>query len=297
MLRSAIRAAVSIASALNLQTEDAVLVNNSNRIVVRLLPCDVLARVAPAVWRADQDFEVKIAQRLVEADGPVAPPDARVDPCVYDRDGFAVTFWTYYEPLSPARLVAPAEYAEALKRMHSAMREIDPLVRVLNDGRVPHFIDRVAEAQRLVETPDQTPALSPDGRGLLRAALESMPTAIGRRNVPEQLLHGEPHLGNILTTEDGLLFIDLHSCYRGPIELDVAHVANPGSWDSEAVADYYPGLDFGLLRECRILMLAIVTAMRWDRFDELPNGRQFGLEWLTRLRVELDRYESEAPAG
>src|SRR5215467_9959031 len=206
MLRSAVRAAVSIASALDMQSEDAVLVNNSNRIAVRLLPCDLLARVAPAMWRADQDLEVKIAQRLVEAGAPVAPPDARVDPCVHDRDGFAVTFWTYYEPLSPARAEAPAEYAEALKRMHSAMRAIDHLVPVLNNGRVPHFMDRVAEAQQLVGTPDRTPELSPDGRDLLRAALESMTKAIGRRNFPEQLLHGEPHLGNILTTEDGLRF-------------------------------------------------------------------------------------------
>lgn len=288
---------MSIASALGLRADDAIVVHDSNRIAVRLLPCDVLARVAPAAQRAGQEFEVQLAHRLVEVDGPVAGPDPRVEPCVHDRDGFAVTFWTYHEPLSPPRAVAPAEYAEALRRMHSAMREIDPPVLVPDSGRVPHFMDRVAEAQQLVGTPDRTPELTRDGRDLLTAALGSMTKAIGRRGAHEQLLHGEPHLGNILTTKDGLLFIDLHSSYRGPIELDVAHVSAPDSWDSHhvaAVADHYPGLDRGLLRECRILMIAIVTAWRWDRDDELPNGRQLGLEWLTGLRVVLDSYEPEA---
>jgi len=40
----------------------------------------------------------------------------------------------------------------------------------------------------------------------------------------EQLLHGEPHPGNVLGTKDGPLFIDLETCCRGPIESGLAHV-------------------------------------------------------------------------
>lgn len=43
----ALDAGTAAASALGLRVDDAAVVHNSNRIVVRLLPCDVLARVAP----------------------------------------------------------------------------------------------------------------------------------------------------------------------------------------------------------------------------------------------------------
>jgi hypothetical protein len=44
-----------------------------------------------------------------------------------------------------------------------------------------------------------------------------------------------------------------------------------------------------LLRECRLLVLAMITAWRWDRDDQLPNGRQLGAEWLSQIRAALDR--------
>jgi uncharacterized protein (DUF2384 family) len=42
----AVAAAVSIASALDLTVDDAIVLHDSNKLAVRLLPCDVLARVA-----------------------------------------------------------------------------------------------------------------------------------------------------------------------------------------------------------------------------------------------------------
>jgi hypothetical protein len=35
-------------------------------------------------------------------------------------------------------------------------------------------------------------------------------------------------------------------------------------------------------------VLAIVTTWRWDRDDQLPNGRQLGAEWLSQFRAALD---------
>ena len=92
----------------------------------------------------------------------------------------------------------------------------------------------------------------------------------------------DPHLGNVLTTKNGLLFIDLETCCRGPVEFDLAHAP-------EEVSEHYPGVNQGLLRECRILVLAMITTWRWDRGDQLPNGRQLGTEWLSQIRAALDR--------
>ena len=274
----AVAAGMSTASALDLRVDDAVVLHDSNRLAVRLLPCDVLARVAQVAHQAAAEFEVEVARRLAETDSPVAGLEPRVEPRVYVRDGFAVTLWTYYEPVPP-RDVAPPEYAQALEQLHAGMRQIDVTA--------PHFTDRVAEAQWLVGYRAQTPELADADRELLSTTLRTLRRAIDEHGADEQLLHGEPHPGNLLRTKKGLLFVDLESCCRGPVEFDIAHAP-------EEVSEHYPAGTQDLLRECRILVLAMIATWRWDRDDQLPNGRQLGTEWLSQIRAALDRYGLDA---
>jgi hypothetical protein len=37
-------------------------------------------------------------------------------------------------------------------------------------------------------------------------------------------------------------------------------------------------------------MLAMIVTWRWDRDDDLPNGRQLGQAWLNEMRAALERY-------
>lgn len=263
----AVAAAVSTVAGLGLRVEHVGVLQDSNKLTLRLLPCDVLARVAPAAEQVAR-FEIELAQRLTEAGSPVAALEPRVEPRVYERDGFVITLWTYYEPAQPPA-VSPADYADALERLHAGMRTLDI--------PAPHFTDRVEEAQRLVESPDRTPALADADRQLLGTTLARQRRVIGERGAAEQLLHGEPHPGNLLATTIGPLFIDLETCCRGPVEFDLAHAPDD-------VSEHYPGVDHDLLRECRILVLAMITTWRWDRGDQLPNGRQLGTEWLNQIR-------------
>jgi hypothetical protein len=53
----------------------------------------------------------------------------------------------------------------------------------------------------------------------------------------------------------------------------------------QAVGDRYPDADRGLLAECRLLVLAMVAAWRWDADDQLPDGRRAGQALLRALRV------------
>ena len=263
----AVAAAMSTASALDLTVDDAVVLHNSNKLALRLMPCDVFARVA-YVGQEVAQFEVELAQRLAETDSPVAALEPRVEPLVYERDGFAVTLWTYYPPVSPPEVLA-VDYANALTQLHAGMRKLDVTT--------PHFMDRVAEAQQLVASRDHTPALTDADRELLRHSLGSLGRAIGERHAPEQLLHGEPHPGNVLSTNSGLLFIDLETCCRGPVEFDLAHVP-------EEVVEHYSDVDHELLRECRALVLAMVAAWRWDPGDQFPNGQRAARGLLNALR-------------
>lgn len=269
----AVAAGTATASALALRVDDAVLLHDSNRLAVRLLPCDVLARIAPVAHQASAEIEVEVAQQLAEIASPVAGPEPRAEPRVYVRDGFAVTLWSYYEPVS-SQEVEPAEYAQALERLHAGMRQIDLTV--------PHFTDRVAQAQGLVDNRAQTPGLADAERELLADTLRSLRRAIEGSGADEQLLHGEPHAGNVLRTRSGLLFVDLETCCRGPVEFDMAHAP-------EEISLYYPGIKQELLRMCRILVLAMIATWRWERDDQLPNGRQLGAECLSQIRVALDR--------
>jgi hypothetical protein len=245
----------------------------SNRIAVRLLPADVFARVAYETHREVAEFEVEVARCLATADCPVETLDPRVPPQVYLHDGYAVTLWTYYESL-PSE-IAPTEYAHALLRLHAGMKDMET--------EAPHFTDRVAEAQTSLEDRARTPEVGDEERALLSETLESMAASITRRGAQEQLLHGEPHAGNVLNAQSGPVFVDLQTCCRGPVEFDIVHAP-------EEVSQHYPGIDQDLLIECRILMLAMVTTWRWDKDDRLPNGRQRAAEWLGQMRALLDQH-------
>ena len=263
----AMAAATALAGELYLRVDDAVVIHNSNKLALRLLPCGVLARVALAGQEAAA-LEVELALRLAGTASPVAALEPRVEPRVYERDGFAVTVWTYYEAVAPD-LGLPGAYADVLQRLHTGMRSVEIAT--------PHFLDRAAEAERLVTDRDETPALAEADRHLLLSTLQSARERIRNRGAAEQLLHGEPHPGNLLSTHYGLLFIDFETCCRGPIEFDVAHVP-------EEVSARYPDVDQVLLAECRRLVLAMVAAWRWDIRDGFPDGHQHGRDILSLLR-------------
>jgi hypothetical protein len=259
----AVAAAISIARRLDLPADDASILQNSNKLALRLLPCDTFARVAHAGDGLAR-FEVELALRLAGAGAPVAALEPRVEPRWYEYGGFEVTLWTYYEPATPA--LSAARYANALDRLHAGMRMIDV--------PAPHFTTRAADAPGYIAS---TSALDDMDRDLLSSRLRDLSRAVADRGAPEQLLHGEPHPGNVLSSKHGPLFIDLETCCRGPVEFDLAHVP-------AAVCDHYPDVDQELLRDCRGLVLAVVAKHRCDPGDQFPDGRRALRNLLGALR-------------
>ena len=263
---------MGIVSSLGLIADDAIVLNDSNKLILRLVPCDVVARVAP-VDEQVAEMEVELARRLAELGSPVVALEPRVEPAVHIRDGFAVTLWTYHRPATNSPVPA-SDYADALARLHAGMRHLDVAT--------PHVTDRIEQAQLLLALPDLSPELPDAERALLAGTLVRLREVIERSGTREQLLHGEPHPGNLLNTVSGPLFVDLETCCRGPVEFDLAHAP-------DEVAQHYPGIDQNLLRSCRLLMLAMITTWRWDRGDHLPDGRRLAAEWLAQLRDGLAR--------
>jgi hypothetical protein len=278
-MRRGVAAGRAVAEACGLPVDDAVVLNDSNRLAIHLRPCDVLARVAPRSRHDGAAFEIEVCRRMAGTSAPLAGLDPRVEARVHEHGEFSVTLWTYYAPVPPAS-IAPEEYADALGRLHAAMREAD-----LTAGwTLPHFLDRVDEAERLIDDPSNNPDIGLDDRDLLGSALRTMRAAIVGRAAPDQLLHGEPHPGNLLRTSEGLLFVDLETCCRGPVEFDIAHAAVNGTEPPLEVAAHYAGADPALVRDCWVLMLAMVIAWRCEPGDDLPNGQALTAAWLRQLR-------------
>ena len=171
----AITAATEVAASLGLPATSAIVLHNSNKLALRLTPCDVLARVSH-VGQDDPQLEVARAQRFASAGCPVGVVEPHVDPLVHERGGFAVTLWTYYEPV--VSQLSPADYAEALERLHAGMRTVE-----LGS---PRFTDRIAEAELIAADPDLSPELADADRELLSSRLEMLRRAIEDRGAPRK---------------------------------------------------------------------------------------------------------------
>ncbi|GAA0618590.1 aminoglycoside phosphotransferase family protein [Kribbella sandramycini] len=267
--RRATAAAVSTATELGLHVDEAIVLSDSNRLVVRLLPCDTVARVTPLTHFASAAQEVELVRLLARTDSPVAPLEPRVEACVFGHEGFQVTMWAYSAP-APSQVLPPAEYARTLAHLHAGLRQINLTT--------PHFMDRVTATQRDAASHDVTPDLAPADRSLLTNALHDLGRSILDRGRPDQLLHGEPHPMNLLTTTNGPLFIDFENTARGPVEYDLA-------WIPDQVSRHYPNSDPAVLDHCRGLVLAIVATHRWSRDDHHPSGRTSGHAFLHALRT------------
>ena len=190
-MRRARDAAMEVASELDLAVADARALHNSNKLALCVPPrTSWPGWLSPGSRSFRQTRDRPSACRGRSSRGEFEP---RVEPRVYQRHGFAVTLWTYYE--QTRQQVLPADYAKALERLHAGMAKIDVTV--------PHFLDRVAEAQQLAESRDRTPELGDSDRKLLSRTLRSQRRAISQRLSAEQLVHGEPHAGNLLSTRAG----------------------------------------------------------------------------------------------
>lgn len=262
----AVSAAIEVGDSLNLPAGGAVVLHNSNKLALRLTPCDVVARVTYVEHQAQ--LEVERAQRFAEAGCPVGVLAPSVDPLVYPCGGFAITLWTYYDPAEFE--VTPAAYGQALAQLHAGMRTVEMAS--------PRYTDRIADAERVADDPALSPELDDEERALLGTTLRSLRRSIEAHRAPEQLLHGEPHPGNVLGTQSGPLFIDFETSCHGPVEFDLAYVP-------EAVSEHYPGVNQALLQDCRHLVLAMVAAWRWRLGDEFPHRRRWGQQFLRTLRA------------
>jgi hypothetical protein len=74
LVARATAAASSLAQAVDVEVNEAVVIQNSNTLALRLLPCDTFARTA-LVGQEAAAFEVRVAKTLAAVTAPIASLD------------------------------------------------------------------------------------------------------------------------------------------------------------------------------------------------------------------------------
>lgn len=138
---------------------------------------------------------------------------------------------------------------------------------------------------RAVLADDQMMSALPEAeRSMLRTAFDRLGSELDeRRGYVEQPLHGEPHRANLLSTPEGLRWIDLEGACTGPLEWDLAFLP-------DAAIAVFAAVDFEMLDLLRTLNSARVATWCWARweFEEM--------RWHARHHLEQVRTAMSDPS-
>ena len=212
--------------------------------------------------------EHQVALAVAAAHGPVAGPLAGVGPTRDGPSGYVVTLWERLEH-DPDRVVDPTDAGGALRELHDALSHYD--------GVLPRFEESLDLARGVLGDDRAMWALAPADRSLLRQAFDRTREEVRRRGYRARPIHGEAHDGNLLVTQHGLRWIDLENVSIGPLEWDLAFLA-------DRAATVFSEADLELLDLLRTLNSARVSTwcfahwefeeMRWHARHHLDRVRR-----------------------
>jgi hypothetical protein len=219
-----VSAVSAFARANGLRVDEPVVLADLFSLMVHLRPAPVVARVATAMPKLRSPIEDWLRRELdvttfLAAEGaPVVTPSQELPPGPHVAGGFAVSFWTYLEP-DPDRTPTAADCAAMLTDLHSVLRRYP--------GRLPDVCaDVISGAMALLD--DAGDVLSAAEVDLLHASADALAPFLAAGGT-WQPLHGDVHLGNVIATRDGLVWIDFEDVCRGPVEWDLASMLDAGA--------------------------------------------------------------------
>lgn len=246
-----------------------VVLRKRSNALIRLDPFPVVARVAnwTASVREDAysplELEVRLSRWIASRGGHVPTPLSGSLAGPHEEDGVVFTLW----PLRPpgTALTDPGQAGRSLAWLHRAMAGFPgslpgPDAIAADANRAMFLLARVG----VIET-DEAMLVADECRDLLAELKRSMAALPAERLVP---LHGDSHPRNALVHSGVVQWFDIEDAWRGPIEWDVAVLAETG-WSTdrqrEIVERQYCAeagveLDRDLLKICRRLRNAQVEA-------------------------------------
>jgi hypothetical protein len=251
--RAALEVAVAVARAHGLRVEDPVILRDGLNVLVHLRPAPVVARVAGTIaavrpGTAWQARELSIAGHLARAGAPVVAPSDELPPGPHEHAGRVLSFWAYAPHGDP---VDAGAAGEALAHCHEALRSYRGALPLLSGvSEAEALLARLAAEERI----DHATATD------LLERFQRLTPLLGELRSPVQPLHGDAHLGNVLS---GPRWNDWEDTCLGPVGWDAACLlaGRHGRERQEAAyAASRMGLDPGELAlwiEARSLQLAV----------------------------------------
>ena len=261
--RRAVAAAVALARENGLRVGEPVVLNDLFSLMVHLRPAPVVARVATLMPRlrapiADWlGLEIAVTTFLSEQDAPVVAPSRELPAGPHERDGFAISFWTYVKP-DPDRTPAAADCSAMLPDLHDALRSYPGELPALCANDIPRGLEMLDRGATGLNGADVD---------LLRASADRLRPLWETPGDDAQPLHGDAHPGNLIATHDGeLVWIDFEDVCLGPVEWDLATIMDPAS----VAAHHRP--DPEVLARCtelRALQVALCLIAFHDDFGDV----------------------------
>lgn len=267
-------AAVRLAHRLGIGRVNAVILHESRRISIRLLPLNVVARAVSihdreATRRLSRESDV--ARHLAKCAAPVVGPAAELPAGPHIQDDFALTLWEFVE-----HVAADDENAghvmlatEALHRLHQAL--------AVFPGELPDFRDKVDHCRRLLESEAMQPALRAADRDFLRGAFDRLRASMDGLPASAVPIHGDAHFGNVFITTDGARWNDFEDVCRGPREWDLS-----GLPDADLGA--FEPINRDLLTALHYLRSLCVVVWCSEQYD-VPGKREAAEYHLRYLRA------------
>lgn len=217
--REVLSAVQAVARAHGVPCAEAEVLAAGSNVLVHLKPAPVVARVYTGTSVLHGDIEQWLAREVAVGTflgnrGLAVPPTEAMSPGPHQRGGFSMTFWTFAGDGVAAALPDARELGRALRDMHTALAdfpgELAPLSGV-RDG-----IDRLLAELR------PSSGLTQRDVDSLHADVHRLTPTVFESSLPIQALHGDASIGNLLSTDTGLLWNDLEDVCAGPVAWDVS---------------------------------------------------------------------------
>jgi len=278
-IADALSVAIDVAHEAGLRGIQAVPLRSTNNVVAWLSPSPIVAKVGYGRLACLQT-ELQVAIELSSVGGPVVSPASEIPAIVHSRRGLDVTFWRYH-PQQADLAINEAAVAVALRRLHAAMSGISPTLR----STLPSFLQELESARSLLADAARIPALPEVDRLLLANTLDQLKTdllelAPARSHA---VIHGSPHFHNVLLVGEKAVFIDFETTCTGPIEWDLAHMAE------EVEVAYGAAVNERLMWICRGMASVKTAAFCWADVDR-GDLREHAEGHLSHVRESVAPY-------
>ncbi|KPF70453.1 hypothetical protein IP84_01655 [beta proteobacterium AAP99] len=259
----------------------------SNR-AVHLRPLAIVARVPTGTTavRDARNFaqrECELVQYLAQAGAPVIGPLTHVPAGPHEQAGWAISLWQRAELME--QTPDPVASAWALAACHAALHSAPPAVS-------KRFVlwQPFDEVDQLLAHPAVIARLAAEDRALLAAQNRWLRTALLAQSASLQLVHGDAHLNNALSTTQGMRWHDWEDAFIGPVEWDLACVVAAArvlgshvDWSEAVLAAYPAPWEAKVLSLCiharTVFTVAWMALLAGDDADKLAR-LQRRLRWL-----------------